>query len=142
MERVLKILGGLAAAIVLGAIGSGVWEKILSPALSWLSSATAELIGTFSGSYENSIFRLAARDTTDLYLVKIAFLLIFFIGFALIISILLQLLAKSRVPEGNQRRLKFLLGANGLALVVMAFMSMSKVDAAQKIKENSAALRY
>ena len=141
MGRLLKIVGSLAAAIILGAIGSGVWEKILSPAISWLSSATAEFISTFSSSYENSIFQRAARDMTDLYPVKIVFLILFIIGFSLVTSMLLQLLAKYSFQERTQRRLKFLLGANGLflgiAIVVMSFISIAKVDAAQKIKEKS-----
>ena len=141
LGRLLKIVGSLAAAIILGAIGSGVWEKILSPAISWLSSATAEFISTFSSSYENSIFQRAARDMTDLYPVKIVFLILFIIGFSLVTSMLLQLLAKYSFQERTQRRLKFLLGANGLflgiAIVVMSFISIAKVDAAQKIKEKS-----
>ena len=37
MHKFWRIVGGVTAAIVLGALGSGLWELFLSPTLSWLS---------------------------------------------------------------------------------------------------------
>jgi hypothetical protein len=141
LSRILKVLGSIFAAIVLGAIGSGVWEKLLSPAISRLSDATAALISSMSSNYEDSIYQRAARDTTDLYSIKIAFLIILAIGLTLVISIALRVLARASIHQRIQRMLNLLLGAQGLmgglALVVLAFISMAKVDTASRIKESS-----
>lgn len=141
MLRFLKVLGSILAAVILGAIGSGVWEKMLSPALSRLLDGTSALIASLSSSYEDSIYQRAARDTTDLYSIKIACLIILSIGIALVISIALRALARTTMQERTQTRIKFMLGAQGLsgglALVVVAFISMAKVDTASRIKESS-----
>lgn len=57
----VKIVSGVFAAIILGAIGSGIWEKILSPVLSVCSEAIINLISSISISYKNSIYSNAAN---------------------------------------------------------------------------------
>jgi hypothetical protein len=141
LQRLLKILGSIAAAIVLGAIGSGVWEKLLSPALSRLSDATATLISGISSTYEESIYQRAARDTTDLYPMKIAMLILFLLGIVLIVTIAYRTLSRATLQERTQRRLNFMFSIHGLsmglALVVLAFISMARLDTASRIKEGS-----
>ena len=141
MPRILKVIGSILAAIILGAIGSGVWEKLLSPAISRLSEFIASTISGISTSYETSIYQRAARDTTDLYSLKIAFLIVLFAGLTLVIFLTTRALSRSLPHARLRSRLRFFLGvqglSGGLALVVLAFISMSKVDAASRIKEAS-----
>lgn len=55
------IIAGVAVAIILGALGSGIWERLLSPAYDYCSSAVVGLFGSVSISFKNSIYREAAR---------------------------------------------------------------------------------
>jgi hypothetical protein len=60
-SRIVKIaLGGLAA-ILLGAVGSGVWERLLSPALHALSDASFRALGAVSSSFKDAIYAEAAK---------------------------------------------------------------------------------
>jgi hypothetical protein len=141
LNRVLKVIGSIFFTIVVGAIGSGVWEKLLSPAISRLSGATVSAIASISTSYEDSIYQRAARDTTDLYPLKITFLILLIVGLTLAISFTNGALSRSSLHERLQSRVRLLFGvqglSGGLALVVVAFIFMAKIDAASRVREAS-----
>ncbi len=42
--KYLKIIAGILATILLGAVGGGLWERVLSPALDKLSRAAIQLV--------------------------------------------------------------------------------------------------
>ena len=59
-RTVLKVIGGLLLTVLLGAVGSGVWEKILSPLLQYTSSEVSSTLSHVSASYSNSLYSSAA----------------------------------------------------------------------------------
>ena len=61
MNRIFKLLLGIVATIFLGAVGSGLWERFLGPALDWLTRSTVGLFASAIGSYRDSIYESAAR---------------------------------------------------------------------------------
>ena len=76
-----KILVYLCGSILLGCIGSGFWEKVLSPALEFCNHALISLLGTLSKSYVDSLYNLASRvlyeRSSHLILFSIAVILLF-----------------------------------------------------------------
>src|SRR5664280_2405003 len=62
-----QIVGGIIAAIILGAIGSGVWERFLAPASDATYRVLVGLISTVSLSYKDSIYEAAARGFNESY---------------------------------------------------------------------------
>lgn len=60
INKILKIIGGVLLTILIGAIGSGVWEKLLSPFLLYLSGSVTEFLSSISQSYENGIYSNAS----------------------------------------------------------------------------------
>ena len=56
IEKILKILFGIVSTIILGAIGSGVWERLLSPALGEFGNFLTTTISSISERYSNSIY--------------------------------------------------------------------------------------
>ncbi|QKQ25157.1 hypothetical protein [Candidatus Reidiella endopervernicosa] len=58
-KTILKVIVGIIVTIVLGAIGSGVWERILSPALDWIYRFSVGLISKVSIDYKNNIYEAA-----------------------------------------------------------------------------------
>ena len=60
LRTILKIIGGLLLTVLLGAIGSGVWERILSPLLQYTSSEVTSALSFVSASYSNSLYSSAA----------------------------------------------------------------------------------
>jgi hypothetical protein len=141
LKRLLQVLSGIFGAVILGAIGSGVWEKILSPALSWLSTSTAAFLSSVSGAYEESIYLQATRDATDLYPMRLAMVIFVMVGLALLIGIGLRTLSGSRFELHTQKRIKKFMTIQGLSVglsfVLIAFVSMVRIDAAARIKEAS-----
>lgn len=61
-KRYVTIIGGACLAIILGAIGSGVWELVLHPTArrGWLT--VTELAAQYSMQYQEKIIRIAAND--------------------------------------------------------------------------------
>ena len=59
-RTILKIIGGLLLTVLLGAVGSGVWEKVLSPLLQYTSSEVSSALSRVSASYSNSLYSSAA----------------------------------------------------------------------------------
>lgn len=57
----IKIILGLFATILLGAIGSGVWEKLLSPGLRELSNIITNILSSISTTYSDSIYSSASN---------------------------------------------------------------------------------
>jgi len=88
IRTALKVLAGFLGAILIGAIGSGVWERILSPFLTWISSLVTDGISALSSEYANSIYSSAARppDSGSAIAIVLLILLLVFtgmLGFAL-----------------------------------------------------------
>ncbi|MCC9162581.1 hypothetical protein LNA76_04505 [Alcaligenes sp. MMA] len=67
ITKLLKIISGIAATILLGAIGSGVWEKLLAPGLNWLATHTAQYISSISSRYRDDIYASAAAGFNEDY---------------------------------------------------------------------------
>ncbi len=61
LSIVIKASLGVLATILLGAIGSGVWEKIPSPLLAWISEFITDTVSSISTGYSNSIYIRATR---------------------------------------------------------------------------------
>ncbi len=88
IKKITKVALGIAATIILGAIGSGVWEKLLSPFISFLGNTLSSTIAKISSSYSDSIYTKAAILETVDYSDRAAVLIIFiFMVLAFIYSI-------------------------------------------------------
>ena len=61
IKNVIKIILAAIATILLGALGSGVWEKILSPFLSYIGNVITTTASSLSSTYSDSIYRAASN---------------------------------------------------------------------------------
>lgn len=61
VSKLLKVALGIVATIFLGAIGSGVWERFLGPALDWLTKVSVGAFAWGHTSYRDSIYANAAK---------------------------------------------------------------------------------
>jgi len=65
--NILKIIGGLIATVFLGAIGSGLWERFLSPFFDSLQLKIAQAISSIYSGYLDSIYEDAAQQLSGRY---------------------------------------------------------------------------
>lgn len=63
----LKWSWGIIGGIFLGALGSGLWEKILSPTLLWLFEKASYLLNSISSNYMDSIYNEASNGFHEYY---------------------------------------------------------------------------
>lgn len=63
-NKYTRIFFGIVATIFLGAIGSGVWEKFLSPVSSSTTTFIASLFSSLSDSYANSLYENVGKGST------------------------------------------------------------------------------
>lgn len=92
IKKAFKVILGIISAILIGAIGSGVWENFLSPTLKSLSGFVTSLIASVSTSYSNSLYIQAAdinncNDSSNV---------LGFIGIIMFASLLLYGLAQNK----------------------------------------------
>jgi hypothetical protein len=103
-KRYLAVIGGGCLAIILGAIGSGVWELLLHPTarVGWLT--ITDIVTRYSVEYEEKIVWLAANDPfSETFLHLLGFLasgIIFFLTL-LWLTIILTALRMKRSQAGN-----------------------------------------
>ncbi|TBT44713.1 hypothetical protein D5E78_30500 [Vibrio parahaemolyticus] len=60
MNKIFKVFFAFCGTILIGAIGSGVWEKLLSPLLNYLLGGLTYFLSSMSKSYEDSIYATAS----------------------------------------------------------------------------------
>jgi hypothetical protein len=73
--RPIKIIGSAIVAVLLGAIGSGVWSGLLSPLWNSFIMGIVKLITHFSGSLADSIYFEAAKGFHEAYSLSVLTLL-------------------------------------------------------------------
>ncbi|MFA5906619.1 MAG: hypothetical protein WC836_22005 [Desulfobacula sp.] len=66
-QTIFKIIAGVVATVILGAVGSGVWERLLAPGLDWLFRVIVAAISWVSLNYKNGIYHAAALGFHETY---------------------------------------------------------------------------
>jgi hypothetical protein len=82
-NRAAKWVLGLLGAILVGAIGSGVWQGLLGPALRGAGIALLNLVALGFKSYKDSVYQQVAVDSPSRGAMELYFLLNFIVLFAL-----------------------------------------------------------
>jgi hypothetical protein len=67
LNQATKIVGGAVLTVVLGAIGSGVWERLLSPAWAWVVRGALTVITLGIDSASDAIYATVAKGHTERY---------------------------------------------------------------------------
>ena len=57
LSSYLKWLGGIIGVIFLGALGSGLWESVISPFISWLSKKAFHFSKLISSNFTDSVYQ-------------------------------------------------------------------------------------
>lgn len=61
MPTWLKAIFALIGSILIGGIGSGVWEKILSPLFNFISNSITTILSFLSSTYSDSLYQSATH---------------------------------------------------------------------------------
>ena len=78
--ELLTIIGGILATILLGALGSGLWERVISPAFDAIFRVAIRLVGSIYSRYIDNLYKNASYDMPNFYQMKISGLLLFLSG--------------------------------------------------------------
>ncbi len=138
MNRAIKILLGAIATIILGAIGSGFWEKVLSPLLSYISNKITNGISSISSSYSESIYKQAS----NLNLINsdggLAYTLLFILFFCFLLNALSSKSKNIAVSVIHKVILSGFTGWRGIfyfaSIIVMLIFMASRQLAVEKIQ--------
>jgi hypothetical protein len=140
--KTLRWIGWVMGTIILGAFGSGLWERVMSPAFSALFSGIAELISRFSKGYQDSIYWTAARSAPSGEARVLVYFI--FIGFLFAMFVISSPSARrmlDAIPEHGlaQKSARIVLRVHTLFLTVMlssTLISMSKAAEASRIESD------
>lgn len=83
MSKFFKLLVGLVGAVFVGALGSGVWEKVLSPAINHSGEWIAKTLSGMSQSYSDSIYSAASNLHGGGYIAEVFTLAVMMMSFAM-----------------------------------------------------------
>jgi len=78
-KKLLPWIVGVLGAILLSALGSGVWSGILSPLLRWFIDITIRFLSSISVTFKNDIYVEAAKgfhENTSLTLCTVVFIVL------------------------------------------------------------------
>lgn len=141
LNNVTKLILGTIGTIVLGAIGSGLWERVLSPFLSFASTSITSALSSISKTYSDSIYSAASNLYTPNSTEGLGVIILFLVScglFAIAISS-----KKENIFVGIfHRSLMFQFQGwfgivqSGALIVVMLFL-MSKQATVEKIQSYS-----
>lgn len=79
MNRKIKLIGAISVTVVLGAVGSGVWEYVLKPGLSGTTAVVLDIATLGIDSYKDSLYSEVARgfrEKSSVTLLSVAMYLI------------------------------------------------------------------
>ena len=134
IPKAIKILLGILGTIILGALGSGLWESIISPGLSWSSSAIASFFSSMSTRYQESVFQLAAEGESEMRIYRLQLLmgLLFFFGIMLLVTkqMWLAVMNKWRISRALTATLIF-------ATLIGFVLRITYLDAARNVRDYS-----
>lgn len=128
-SSIAKGILGLIGAVIIGAIGSGVWEKLLSPALSYISNSITSALASISTSFSDGIYKTASNlgVTCDSGVESLLFLSMIF--FALFIYVLYTLRERNQAFRVIHKMLVLpFQGITGLLYVVPILIFLLIVD--------------
>jgi hypothetical protein len=134
----VRVLIGILGTILLGAIGSGFWERVLSPFLSYLSGILTTALSNASKRYSDSLYTSAANlynpGSTQGFVIVLAF---FFSCWVLLNAIRSKrenkLIERLHQSITAPYRGWFGIAYFGAAVVVMVFM-MARQETIEKIQ--------
>jgi hypothetical protein len=85
LNNTIKIILGAIGTVVLGALGSGLWERVVAPLLGYVSSAITTALSSVSKAYSDSIYESAANLYTPNATEGLAVVLLFLVWAVLLV---------------------------------------------------------
>ncbi|WP_046030604.1 hypothetical protein [Vibrio vulnificus] len=141
MNKILKVCFAFLGTIFVGAIGSGVWEKLLSPLFSYLLGGITYLLSTISETYENSIFENASTISYDGQSGALFMFGMMFLGFACVFSSTNSLQHNAFAKAANLLLSTYVKGWSGLTvgvtILVFSVFMLSKQASVFKVRQYS-----
>jgi len=118
LNKYVKWALGILGTILLGAIGSGVWEWILADLFSWLGNSFISIASTFSKVYVDSLYKDIWKGAEYSYLREIY--VITFVIYLMLPLIILRIRIRKpnkKTDTNNKAQKKFILGVLIAALI-------------------------
>ncbi len=84
-NNIFEIIAGVMATILLGAIGSGLWEKLLSPFLDYTSEKVIEIASYISNGYLDRLYSNAPNISYNGKIFLLFYLVLIFFFFSMFI---------------------------------------------------------
>lgn len=142
MNKYIKLVAGILGTILLGAIGSGVWDWVLSDAFSWLGNFVLTIGSSLSQTYLDSLYDDIWKGSSYSYLKEI-YILTFVIYLMLPTLMVLskrKRLERSKNSKPRKAPNKFLLAimicAVGVMLVIKVWETSFSVKSATVLQAN------
>jgi len=120
-------------------LGSGAWEKLVSPFFSYVGRLLIQTISAINTTYEDSIYLSAVREVPEIYSSKIAMLIILIVGMWILIVQVKPYYSKSleAMPIVFKKIESLHWLFLGFLLVGFSFYNMSRINYAQNVRAYS-----
>jgi hypothetical protein len=133
----LKVFIGVVGTILIGAIGSGVWEKLLSPLLEYFYRFVVEVIDGYSSEYKDTVYKRAALGFHETYSLRTMSVLTIIVGLIMLMipfSLSIRSSAQSyRGRESFRGKMKLVLMILSIAFLVMTSFLLEQHQVANSV---------
>jgi predicted membrane-bound spermidine synthase len=103
-RRWMKFAGAALGAIILGAIGSGLWAELLSPAWNHTVELIVRLFSYFSDSFKDSVYLEAAKGFHEKHSLAVLTLLLGMLTGLYVSSLMVRVIFRLERPKDAIRR--------------------------------------
>jgi hypothetical protein len=142
MNKYIKWIAGVLGTILLGAIGSGVWDWVLSDAFSWLGNFVLTTGSSLSQTYLDSLYQDIWKGSSYSYLKEIynlTFVIYLMLPFIMVLARKKRLeTSKTNKPKKapNKYKLAIMICAIGVMLVIKVWETTFSVKSATVLQAN------
>lgn len=99
-HKILSWIIGLLGALTIGAVGSGIWELVLKPSLTFLGNGVINFLVSQSTSFSNEIYQSISMRSLDRFQAKAYSLIVTATGFvSILLWYVLLLKVKTRLNK-------------------------------------------
>jgi hypothetical protein len=132
LSSTAKYLGGAVITIFLGALGSGLWENLISPFFRYTFTLANSLISYIYSGYYDSVYKAASSGFNDAYMIKISSLIIITTGMFLMYR--MSSVASLSMKVGF---MKFQMFITGVLILTVGYFMLARADSVQIVESYS-----
>jgi len=145
-KKLIKSVGAILVILFLGAIGSGLWSELLSPACNWIIDKIIRGISSVSTAFKDQIYRESSKGFHEEHSLYILMLIMGFIAAFYISLLIVEYITRLEKTKETKEKINYFIFSNKffvlyhfmlIILIIALFFQVIKATYSNKITMKS-----